>query len=54
VTPFERQRLRHFGYASTEIEGESYPYIRLSCQSRCFGDVVLVVPPWNGVLDGRE
>ena len=54
VTPFEKQRLRHFGYASVESEGESHPHIRLSCQSRCFGDVVLVVPPWNGVLDGRE
>ena len=54
VTPFERKRLRHFGYDSTESEGESHPHIRLSCQSRCYGDVVLVVPPWNGVLEGRE
>ena len=54
VTPFERRRLRHFGYVSNDIEGESHPHIRLSCQSRCFGDVVLVIPPWNGVLEGRE
>ena len=54
MSPFERRRLCHFGYATKEIDGESYPHIRLSCQSKCYGDVVIVIPPWNGVLDGRE
>jgi ferredoxin len=54
LTPFERRRLRHFGYASTELEGNLYPPIRLACQAKCYGDVSLVISPWNGILDGRE
>ena len=52
ITPFEKKRLRYFGYASSENDGETHPPIRLACQSRCFGDLSIVIPPWNGVLDG--
>ncbi len=54
MTPFERRRLKYFGYTSAESDQETHPHIRLSCQSRCFGNVSIVVPSWNGVLDGRD
>jgi ferredoxin len=54
LTPFERRRLRHFGYASNEIDGDLHPHVRLACQAKCYGEVSIVIPPWNGVLDGRE
>ncbi len=52
-TDFERQRLLYFGYLSPHVKSESHPVIRLACQSHCHGDVTLVIPPWNGMLDGR-
>jgi ferredoxin len=52
ITPFEKKRLQYFGYTSSENEGETHPPIRLACQSKCFGDVSIVISPWNGVLDG--
>ena len=53
ITPFEKKRLQYFGYTSSEDgDGETHPPIRLACQSKCFGDVSILISPWNGVLDG--
>ncbi len=49
----ERKRLRFFGYLSPDGVEESHPLIRLACQSQCYGDVTAVIPPWNGMLEGR-
>jgi ferredoxin len=53
VTEFEKRRMRHFGYLAEDGHVESHPHVRLACQSRCYGNVSVVVPPWNGVLMGR-
>ena len=50
----ERKRLGYFGYAHFETNDESHPLIRLACQAKCYGPVTVVVPPWNGSLDGRR
>lgn len=47
VAPLERRRIRDFGYIDTD---ESRPLIRLACQAQAFGNVTLVIPPWNGVF----
>jgi ferredoxin len=52
ITPFERERLEEFGYAS-HADGETHPAVRLACQCRVEGSATLVLPPWNGVLQGR-
>jgi ferredoxin len=54
VTDFERKRLHYFGYVSRSTDISKHHYIRLSCQAKCHGDVSVVVPPWNGVLDGNK
>jgi len=54
VTPFERRRMETFGYVDEESPAESHPPIRLGCQARVQGDVTLVIPPWNGFLNGRR
>lgn len=54
ITEFERKRLKYFGYTSQDSDHETHPIIRLSCQSKCYGDVSVVVPPWNGALKGRH
>lgn len=54
ITPFEKTRLRIFGYQEPDQEGESHPPIRLACQARVNGDITIVVPPWNGYLNGRR
>jgi ferredoxin len=54
VAEFERKRLRHFGYVASDQEIERHSHVRLACQSKCYGNVSIVVPPWNGVLDGRQ
>jgi ferredoxin len=54
ITEFEKQRLRLFGYVSQESEVEKYPHVRLACQSKCYGNVSVVIPPWNGVLNGHK
>lgn len=54
VTEFERRRLDYFGYRTRGAEPQSQPSIRLACQAKCQGDVTVVVPPWNGVLDGKR
>ena len=50
----ERRRLNYFGYLDSSSHREPHPVIRLACQSKCYGDVSVVVPPWNGSLDGRR
>jgi len=54
VTDFEKTRLHHFGYVPREVEVAPHSHIRLACQSKCYGDVSIVIPPWNGVLDGGK
>lgn len=47
VESLERRRIRKFGYIDTD---EPHPPIRLACQARAFGNVHIVVPPWNGIV----
>lgn len=47
VAGLEWQRIKEFGYIDTD---ESRPLIRLACQAQAFGNVSLVIPPWNGVF----
>ena len=53
MTAFEKRRLEYFGYAPQAEIARKHPAVRLACQSKCYGDVSIVVPPWNGVLEGR-
>lgn len=50
MTEFEKRRLEYFGYTPTAEIAQKHPAVRLACQSKCYGDVSIVVPPWNGVL----
>jgi hypothetical protein len=43
----ERTRMRVFGYVDSNDEK---PIIRLACQSRAYGAVSIVIPPWNGMI----
>lgn len=54
ITGFEKDRLSIFGYSHADDMKESHPLIRLGCQCKVYGDVTIVVPPWNGVLNGRR
>ena len=54
LSAHERRRLNYFGYLDSSSHDETHPVIRLACQSKCYGDVTVVVPPWNGSLDGRR
>lgn len=54
MTAFEKGRLEYFGYAPPAEIARKHPAVRLACQSKCYGDVSIVVPPWNGVLEGRS
>ena len=54
VTEFEKKRLHHFGYLPRGVNVAPHSHIRLACQSKCYGDVSIVIPPWNGVLDGGK
>jgi ferredoxin len=47
VAGLEWQRIKEFGYIDT---AESRPLIRLACQAQAFGNVSIVIPPWNGVF----
>jgi ferredoxin len=51
VSEFEKTRLEYFGYNFGISKCESHPPIRLSCQAKCYGDVSIAIPPWNGVLN---
>ena len=51
ISDWERDRLKNFGYDFGSSDGETHPPIRLSCQSRCLGDLSITVAPWNGILN---
>src|SRR5690606_25764965 len=53
MADFERKRLETLGYVNSGQLAESHPHLRLACQARVTGDVTIVIPPWNGFLDGR-
>jgi len=46
ATAGERARLREFGYIDTNAVR---PVIRLACQVQAYGNVTIVIPPWNGI-----
>lgn len=54
ITPFEIRRLQYFGYMPRDVPPEEHPPIRLACQTPCWGDTQVVIPPWNGTLKGRD
>ncbi len=47
VSRLERKQMKIFGYKQDD---EAKPFMRLSCQARAYGNVHLVIPPWNGVF----
>jgi ferredoxin len=47
VAALESRRIKEFGYINTD---EPRPLIRLACQAQAFGNVTIVIPPWNGVF----
>lgn len=53
ITDFEKKRLETFGYSKSKQLVEPHPHLRLACQARVVGDISIVVPPWNGFLNGR-
>lgn len=50
VRELEWRRIKEFGYIETD---EPRPLIRLACQAQAYGNVSIVIPPWNGVF-GRH
>ncbi|HEY7819542.1 MAG TPA: hypothetical protein VIG29_15065, partial [Vicinamibacteria bacterium] len=54
ITPFERERLRYFGYDTVNAPDDPTPLVRLACQSQCHGDVTVAIAPWNGELSRRH
>lgn len=47
VAGLEWRRIKEFGYIDTD---EPRPIIRLACQAQAYGNVSIVIPPWNGVF----
>jgi len=47
VLELEGRKIKDFGYIDTD---EPRPLIRLACQAQAFGNVTIVLPPWNGVF----
>ena len=47
VARLERKQMKVFGYNQT---ADSKPFMRLACQAKAFGNVTIVIPPWNGVF----
>lgn len=45
VAGLEWRRIKEFGYIDTD---EPRPIIRLACQAQAYGNVSIVIPPWNG------
>lgn len=43
----ERRALKVFGYDQSD---EPKPVIRLACQAKAYGNVTIVIPPWNAVF----
>jgi len=50
VERLERGAVKIFGYRQPEDEK---PFLRLACQAKAYGNVSIVIPPWNGTF-GRE
>jgi ferredoxin len=50
VARLERNRVKIFGYKQPE---DPKPLLRLACQAKAYGNVSIVIPPWNGVF-GKE
>lgn len=48
IESHEAIKLREFGYIHAR---EPRPIIRLACQARAFGNITIVIPPWNGVIN---
>jgi ferredoxin len=46
VRALEWRKIKDFGYIDTD---EPHPLIRLACQAQAYGNVSIVIPPWNGV-----
>jgi ferredoxin len=47
VADLEWRKITEFGYIDTE---EPRPLIRLACQAQAYGNISIVIPPWNGVF----
>jgi len=47
VAALEWRKIAEFGYIDTD---EPRPLIRLACQAQAYGNVTIVIPPWNGVF----
>ena len=47
VAALEWRKISEFGYINTD---EPRPLIRLACQAQAYGNVTIVIPPWNGVF----
>jgi ferredoxin len=47
VADLEWRKIKEFGYIDTE---EPRPLIRLACQAQAYGNVSIVIPPWNGMF----
>ena len=47
VAALEWRKISEFGYIDTD---EPRPLIRLACQAQAYGNVTIVIPPWNGVF----
>jgi ferredoxin len=43
-----RKMAEYFGYPGFTPNKDSI--IRLACQAKCYGNVTIVIPPWNGIL----
>jgi ferredoxin len=50
VARLERNRVKIFGYKQPE---DPKPLLRLACQAKAYGNISIVIPPWNGVF-GKE
>jgi ferredoxin len=47
VAALEWRKMKDFGYIDTD---EPRPVIRLACQTQAYGNISIVIPPWNGVF----
>jgi len=48
--PGEREvkKMKEFGYSGFTADRDSV--VRLACQTKCYGNVSIVIPPWNGII----
>ncbi len=54
IETYEARQLEHFGYVHRVDPAEPHPPVRLACQCVVHGDLSVVIPPWNGLLQGRR